>query len=121
MAQEIGETAQQMVKDDSLEVEKILNRRPNGHYWIVIHHKPTKQVLTTGEKIILRVVKDYDVKPKNLLGTIVLEIRDGALVHYEINLHDIPVDWEKVEKKAGSLINPLVQKRTDITSSYFYN
>lgn len=121
MAQELGETSQEMMKADDREVEKILNRRPTGHYWIVIAHKPSKFSLKTGEKVIMRVVKDYNVKPRPLLGTIILEVKDGQIVNHSINMPDAPIDWYSIERKAGLITDPYVQKRPDIGTAYLYN
>ena len=121
MAQELGETSQQMMKDDDQEVQKILNRRPNGHYWIVIAHKPSKYKLDTGEKIIMRVCKDYDKPPKPLMGTVVLEVKEGQIIGHSINIPDAPIDWGTIEKKSGLIENPYVQHRPDIGKAYLYN
>lgn len=121
MVQELGETVQEMQKADEKEIEKILNRRPSGHYWIVIGYKPTHKSLKTGEHMIMRVVKDYDKKPTNLLGTIILEVRDGDIINETINIHDIPINWGLIEPKAGLIEHPYVQRRSDISDSYIYN
>lgn len=121
MVQELGETVQEMVKDDAAEVERILNARPKGHYWIVMHHKPTKQRLSTGEVIIKKVIKPYDVKPQNMLGTIVLEVKNGEIINETINLHDAPIDWGSIIPVAGWSENPYVQHRPDIGKAYVYN
>jgi len=121
VVQELGETVQAMREADEKEVEKILNSRPTGHYWIVIGYKPTHKKLKTGENMIMRVVKAYDKQPINLLGTIVLEVRDGEVVNETINIHDIPLDWSQIMPKAGLITTPYVQHRSDITGSYIYN
>ena len=90
MVQELRETTDEMMKADDKAVQDILNRRPKGHYWIVIHHKPSKLRMKSGEQVLMRVVKDYDTKPKPLLGTIILEVKDGDVISHSINLHDMP-------------------------------
>jgi len=121
MVQELGETVQEMMNTDQQAVEDILNRRPNGHYWIVIHHKPSKMRMKTGEQVLMRLVKDYDERPKPLLGTVVLEVRDGEITDHQINLHDAPIDWEKVAPHAGLTENPYVQQRPELKGSYIFN
>jgi len=121
MVQELGETVQQMAKDDDKDVQEIINRRPKGHYWIVIHHKPTKEKLEGGEMVIRKVIKDYDVQPRNNLGTMVLEIKDADVIDVKINLHDAPIDWGAIEPQAGFDENPYVQHRPDIGKAYLYN
>lgn len=121
MVQELGETTEAMIKDDDLAVQEILNRRPTGHYWIVLHHKPSKMVLDTGEKVIMRLVKDYNQKPRNLLGTIILEVKDGQVISHDINLHDAPIDWGAIENKAGLIETPYVQTNKDNARAYVYN
>lgn len=121
MVQELGETREAMLKDDDLAVQKILNERPTGHYWIVLHHKPTDRVTTKGQKVIMRLCKAYDQKPRNLLGTVILEIKDGEIIKHDINLHDAPIDWGTVEKHAGIITNPYVQENKDNASAFIYN
>jgi hypothetical protein len=121
MAQELGETVNEIIKDDERDIQAILNRRGNDHYWIVIHHKPTKQRLSTGELIIRKVIKDYDMKPRPLIGTIVLEVKDSRIISETVNVPDAPIDWWQLEGKIGSSVNPHVQKRPDIARDYLYN
>lgn len=121
MAQELGETVDEMIKDDDQAVQDILNKRPTGHYWIVIHHKPIHKRLKTGQHVIAKVIKDYDVKPNPLLGTVILEVLNGSIVSHEINMHDMPIDWVTVSHMVGYEICPHVQKRPDIARAYVYN
>lgn len=110
-----------MMKADDQAVQDILNRRPSGHYWIVIHHKPTKMKLDSGESVLMRVVKDYNTKPRNNLGTVVLEVKDGEIINHSINLHDAPIDWNRIIDKVGSTDTPYVQQRSDIAGAYVWN
>lgn len=121
MVQELGETTQEMMKDDDKEVQDILNRRPSGRYWIVIHHKPSKMRMDTGEQVLMRLVKDYDERPKPLIGTVILEVNDGEIVSHQINLHDAPIDWFSIESKAGLITDPYTQNRPDISNAYMFN
>jgi hypothetical protein len=121
MSQELGETKQAMMQADEKEVEAILNRRPHGHYWIVIHHKPTKARLDTGELVIIRVVKDYDTKPKPLVGTIILEVLDGEIVKHEVSPHDAPIDWGTIEKQAGLVDYSTGFENHRAAKAYVYN
>ena len=122
MVQELGETVQEMMKADDKAVQDILNRRPNGHYWIVIAHKQTKQRMNTGEYVLVRHIKDYDVRPMPMLGTIVLEVRDGAVVKEQVNVHDAPIDTARVGPLLGFETAPSIQRgRRDIAGAYVYN
>tara|TARA_R110002096_G_scaffold48903_1_gene129378 strand:+ start:778 stop:1152 length:375 start_codon:yes stop_codon:yes gene_type:complete len=122
MVQELGETTQEMMKADDQAVQDILNKRPKGHYWIVIHHRPAKVRMDTGEYVLIRLVKDYDTRPKNLLGTIVLEVREGSIVDHKINVHDMPIDEARLAPHLGFEVNPHVQGgRRDISRAYAYN
>ena len=121
MVQELGETTQEMMKADDQEVQNILNRRPSGHYWIVIHHRRIKQRLDSGEQIIMRVVKDYNTKPKPLVGMVILEVKDGTIISHVISPHDAPIDWDAIEKNAGLGTNPAVFEKHPISGSYLYN
>lgn len=120
MVQELGETAQAMMKDDFKQVEKLLNDRPTGKYWILIHHKPMRSKLSTGEQVIAKVIKAYSTKPPPLIGTVVLEVVDGSIVNQEVNLHDAPIAWDKIEPLAGFDAQPLVQNKEN-ASDYVYN
>ena len=88
MRQELGETKQAMMDSDWKEVQNILNTRPTGDYWIVIHHKPTKMRMESGQQVLMRLVKAYDKKPSDLLGTIVLEVKDGEIFNTIVHPHD---------------------------------
>ena len=122
MVQELGETAQEMMKADAKAVEDILNKRPTGHFWVVITHKPLKRKLDTGEHVLVRLVKAYDKKPQPLLGTIILEVMNGEIVDTQVNVHDMPIDMERVFPYVGDRISPLVQEnRRDIAGAYVYN
>jgi len=122
VVQEIGETVQEMMKADDKAVTDILNRRPTGHYWIVIHHRPAKVKMDTGEYVLIRLVKDYDTRPKPLLGTIILEVNNGDIVSHQVNVHDMPIDNERLAPHLGFEINPVVQTgRRDIAGAYAYN
>lgn len=122
MVQELGETVQEMMKADDKEVQEILNRRPTGHYWIVIHHRPTKMRMNTGEYVLVRLVKDYDTKPKALLGTITLEVKDGDIIDKQVNVHDMPIDFDRLAPYLGFEVAPAIQTgRADVAGAYVYN
>lgn len=121
MVQELGETTDEMLKADDLEVQKILNERPTGHYWIVIHHKKTNSRLDTGEQVLMRHIKAYDTKPRTLVGMVILEVKDGDIVDAIISPHDAPIDWGKIEAKAGLSDDPTVFEKHPISESYLYN
>ena len=121
MAQELGETTNEMMKSDDQAVQDILNQRPTGHYWIVIHHKKTNRKMTTGEMVLMRHIKAYDVKPKPQVGMVILEVKDGDIVNHLISPHDAPIDWGAIEKHAGLVTTPTVFERHPISGSYVYN
>lgn len=121
MAQELGETTDEMMRTDDQEVQNILNDRPRGHYYIVIHHKQTKNYLDTGERIFMRHIKAYDTKPKPQVGMVILEVKDGDIIDHVISPHDAPVDWGSIENKAGLTTNPTVFEKHPISKSYIYN
>jgi hypothetical protein len=121
MAQQLGETVQEMIKADDQAVQDILNRRPQGHFWIVIHHRPTKMKMKTGEYVLVRLVKDYDKRPQPQLGTIILEVMDGRIVKEQVNVHDQPIDLERLSPLLGLQAQPGLHKRPDIARAYVYN
>ncbi len=122
MVQELGETVEEMMKADDQAVQDILNRRPKGHYWIVIHHRPAKVRMDTGEYVLIRLIKDYDTRPKPLLGTIILEVKNGDIISHKINVHDMPIDEERLAPLLGLETTSAVQKgRRDIAGAYVYN
>ncbi len=120
MVQELGETTEEMMKADDQAVQDILNRRPKGHYWVVIHHRRTKQVLDSGEQVIIRLVKDYDTKPSPQVGMVILEVKDARIIDHVISPHDAPIDWNAIERHAGLEANPTVLE-SPIAGSYLYN
>ena len=121
MKQELGETTQAMQAADEKEIEAILNRRPHGQYWIVIHHKPTKMKLETGEMVLMRLVKDYDNKPEPLIGTIILEVNDGEITNCEVSPHDAPIEWSKIVPIAGFEEHPAAIFGNRASQGYVYN
>lgn len=121
MSQELGETKQAIMQSDEKEVESILNRRPHGQYWIVIHHKVTKMKLDTGEQVLIRVVKDYDKKPLPLVGTIIMEVCDGSITKTEVSPHDAPIDWQQVEMHTGAVNTTDGFTNHRAAGSYVYN
>jgi hypothetical protein len=120
MKQDLHESTDALIQADAKEIEKILNRKPTGQYWIVIAYKPMKAILTTGETVLRRMVKTYVKKPPPLIGTIVLEVCDGQIMNHQINVHDIPIDWKGIGD-VGSPDKAYVQNRPDIANSYVYN
>lgn len=120
MVQELGETSQEMMKADDQAVQDILNRRPSSDYWIVIHHKRIKKKMDTGEEILMRLVKDYNTKPKPLVGTIILEVKAGEIVNSIISPHDAPIDWAAIGSNIGVETKPSIIE-TPIAGSYLYN
>lgn len=120
--QELGETVDEMMKDDWKDVERILNENPRGLFWIVIHHKPTKHRMQSGEQVLVRLCKKYDKKPKPLLGTIILEVNNGEILDTQVNLHDMPIDEARLAPLLGLETAPAVQqRRSDIAGAYVYN
>lgn len=121
MSQNLGETTDALMKNDDQMVQDILNRRPNGHYWIVIHHKKINKKMKTGEHVVMRHIKDYDKKPKPLVGMIILEVKDGEIIDHVISPHDAPIDYEAIEKHSGLIEHPNVFDKHPIGKSYVYN
>ena len=122
MVQELGETAQEMMKADDQAVQDILNKRPKGHFWIVIHHRPAKVKMDTGEYVLIRHIKDYDTRPKPLLGTIIIEVKDGDIIDHKVNVHDMPIDNERLAPLLGlECKSSLHTGRRDIAGAYNYN
>ena len=122
MVQELGETVQEMMKADDQAVQDILNKRPSGHYWIVIHHRPAKVKMDTGEYVLIRLIKDYDKKPKAMLGTIILEVVNGDIINNSINVHDMPIDNNRLAPLLGLETKASIHtSRPDIANAYAYN
>jgi len=120
--QELGETVDEMMKNDWKDVEKILNENRTGHFWIVIHHKPTKHRMQSGEQVLVRLCKKYDKKPKPLLGTIILEVKNGDILDTQVNLHDMPIDEARLAPHLGLIKTPSIHTgRSDIAGAYAYN
>jgi hypothetical protein len=118
--QELGETVQAMMEDDLKSIQEVLNQRPTGNYWILVHHKPTKDILSTGHRVIRRVIKVFNEEPPSLIGTFVFEVKDGNVVGCDVHLPDAPINWGLIEPIAGLSATPLVQDK-NIAKEYFYN
>lgn len=118
--QEVGETSKALFEEDEKAVQEILNSK-KGHYWIVIAYKPLKIRLKSGQYALKRMIKAYDTKPMPLMGTVVLEAKDGNIVGHEINFHDAPIDWKAVHQHSLGHENPLVQEKSQIAQDYIYN
>lgn len=119
MKQELGETVDAMMQDDFKEIEDIL-RSKRGNYWILVHHKPTHVTLSTGQKVIKKLIKAYDTKPPQLVGTMVLEVRDGSVNRIDVHPHDAPLNWGLIHDKVGFEETPII-KQSEIANTYFYN
>lgn len=121
MKQDLGETVSALMRDDERDIEQILNKNPRGRYWILIHHKPTHEVTTEGQKVIRSVIKKYEARPPPLLGTVIMEVKDGEIVDTDVNFHDAPIDFQTLGDLGAVETNPIVQKRKANTSAYLYN
>lgn len=133
MAQaQVGEIVDAMIETDERDLEKILNRRSNwpDPYWIVIfqqvHNRPLPKGMKTAVPMmenarpLVRTMKDYDTKPRPMVGLIVGEVNNRlGEITWEIYPKDIPIAWKKITDSPPDL-RPLIHK-SKIPASYIYN
>ncbi len=119
--QQLGETAEAMEAEDQKAIEAILNKRPTGNYWILLHYKSNELFMPSGERILNRAIKVYNTKPPELIGTIVHEVKNGEIVDTDVSLPDAPIDWESVLKHAGLEESMAVETNEKKAQAYLYN
>lgn len=120
MAQTIGETRNEMVADDEKIIRDIL--RANKHlitkYWIVIFAKKSA-VNVEGKPTVTKYIKPYfKERPRSMVGLIIGEV-DNSKDHidWEVNHHDIPIDFEQI----GLVEAESIAMKSTIGTSYVYN
>lgn len=123
MYAEAGEIVDDWIARDEKDMEKILSKNSSKDtYWVVLFENviPGKPIKMFGGTPIVRILKDYDVKPRPMVGAHIAEVdnKKGKIV-WRSYPKDIPVDWSKItdeELKQKQLIY-----ECDIPSSYIYN
>lgn len=123
MTAQVGEIVDAWIEQDEKDMEAILNRNcRKDRYWVVLFEQvhPGKKIQFQGGTPIVRVLKDYDVRPKPLVGAHIAEVdnRKGKIT-WRTYPKDIPINWEKVTDEELS-IRKLIYE-CDIPGSYIYN
>lgn len=120
MRQEVGETSQAIIEDDERMIEQILseNKDRREPYWIVLFAKPAKGIAVEGKPTLIKVVKAYFTKPRQMVGMIVGEVNNvEGKVKWEINLPDKPFGFEVL----GLQQDGIQTYETSIPQSFAYN
>jgi hypothetical protein len=97
MRQEVGETSKAIVEDDEKIIEKILsdNKDRQELYWIVLFAKPAKGINVEGKPTLIKVVKAYYTKPRQMVGMVVGEVNNPlGTIRWEVNMPDKPFGYE---------------------------
>ncbi len=124
MYAEAGEIVDAWIEKDEKDLELILNRNRNKQdkYWIVLFEQvhPGKKIQFQGGVPIVRVLKDYDTRPRPLVGAHIAEVDNKrGRITWRTYPKDIPIDWEKVTDQELSTRRLIYE--CDIPSSYIYN
>lgn len=121
---EAGEIVDAWIEHDEKDMQKILykNRNKKDLYWVVLFESviPGKPITFNGGKPIVRVLKDYDTRPRPLVGAHIAEI-DNKLgkITWRSYPKDIPIDWGRATD--DELHTKQLIYECDIPDSYIYN
>lgn len=119
-----GEIVDAWIETDTKDMNAILykNRNKKDLYWVVLFENvlPGKPITFNGGKPIVRVLKDYDTKPRPMVGAHIAEVsnRQGRIT-WRSYPKDIPIDWEKITDE--ELHTRQLIYECDIPGSYIYN
>lgn len=120
MSQEVGETSQAIIEDDEKIIEKILsdNKDRREPFWIVLFAKPAKGITVEGKPTLIKVVKAYFTKPRQMVGMIVGEVNNvEGKIKWEVNLPDKPFGFEVI----GLRQDGIQTYESSIPQSFAYN
>lgn len=124
MTAQAGEIVDAWIEKDEKDMNNILYRRRNYSdlYWVVLFEQvhPGKNIKFQGGTPIVRVLKDYETKPRPLVGAHIAEVDNKrGRIKWRSYPKDIPVDWESMtdeDLKSKQLIY-----ECDIPAAYVYN
>jgi hypothetical protein len=119
-----GEIVDAWIEQDEKDMQKILfkNRRKTEPYWVVLFENvmPGKNIRFQGGIPIVSVLKDYDTKPRPMVGAHIAEVNNQTgKITWRTYPKDIPIDWAKVTDEELST-RKLIHE-CDIPASYIYN
>lgn len=121
MHQEVGETRDAILEDVNKRVEDILNANKNRKdtYWIVIFATPAKGTYQ-GKPTLMNHVKPYPIKPKSMVGMIIGQVDNskGGDIDWEVNMHQKPFDYSKVQGAEEIPEGEVVFETTTIPNAY---
>lgn len=124
MHMQAGEIVDAWIEHDEKDMWKILhkNRHKTEPYWVVLFENviPGSPYKFNGGTPIVRTLKDYDTKPRPLVGAHIAEVDNSrGKIIWRTYPKDIPIDWEKITDQDMS-VKKLVYE-CDIPDSYIYN
>ena len=123
MYAEAGEIVDAWIETDEKDMGKILYRnRAKDKYWVVLFENviPGKPIKFQGGTPIVRVLKDYDVKPRPMVGAHIAEVDNKrGKITWRSYPKDIPVDWGQLSDQ--EMTSKQLIYECDIPSSYIYN
>ena len=118
--QETGETRDAILSDNSKLIEDIVNA--NQHvkelYWIVVCAKPSRSHVD-GKFTLMQHIKPYRTKPPSLVGQIIAEVDNSkGTIQWEVNLPDVPFDYDGLPNVQHISGGELVVETTTIPHAY---
>ena len=118
--QEIGETREAIIQDDEKQLEDILdaNKHKNEPYWVVLFVKPAKGSFD-GKPTMVKCFKPYGTKPKSQVGMVIgtVDNKKGT-IDWEVNMPDIPFNYEALGVHGVRPTNDVVVETTTIGKAY---
>ena len=117
--QEIGETVDEILKDDEREVSRIINENKNRRepYWILIFAKPAK-VFIDNCPAMMRYRKAVFQRPQSQVGLIICEVNNATgVLRWEVNMPDRPINFEAMGLEADGSF----EAKSNIAGAYVYN
>lgn len=124
MTAQAGEIVDAWIESDTKDMERILYRRRNHSdpYWVVLFEMvhPKKSIKFQGGIPIVRVLKDYDTKPRPLVGAHIAEIDNKkGKITWRSYPKDIPNDLEHLTDEYLETRKLIYE--CDIPDAYVYN
>lgn len=108
------------MEDNNRIIEGILNA--NQHltekYWIVIFAKDSK-CHVDGKLALVQHIKPYKTKPQSMVGQIIAEVDNSkGTISWEINMPDIPFEYEAVPGIKSIAGGERVVETTTLSNAY---
>lgn len=120
MAQETGETRDAIIEDDNKQIQSIVdaNKHLKEPYWIILFAKPSKTHIN-GLPTLAKHIKAYKTKPISQVGMVIGEVDNTkGSISWEVNMPQIPFDFNALERLGGKPCDEVVLETTSIPGAY---